>query len=148
LDRWNPHYRWIYNSEIRKTQNSYNYSSLLIYILSLGFCIQAFSKGELMKSDEKKTHVLEINERLLCPDDGLILGNGDLSVSVYHTVDRIIWRFGKGDVWDRRLDLSDDPAPITIEELAHGIKDEGWKCGPYGGPTDPVKKICAWHSLR
>ncbi|MBM3239198.1 hypothetical protein FJZ31_23130 [Candidatus Poribacteria bacterium] len=91
-----------------------------------------------MKADDKKTHVLEINERLLCPDDGLILGNGDLSVSVYQTVDRIIWRFGKGDVWDRRLDLSDNPAPITIEELAHGIKDEGWKCGPYGGPVEAL----------
>jgi hypothetical protein len=24
------------------------------------------------------------------------------------------------------LYLSDNPAPITIDELAHGIKDEGW----------------------
>lgn len=86
----------------------------------------------------KKEHVLEVNERLLCPDDGLILGNGDLSVSVYQTVDRIVWRFGKGDVWDRRLDLTDNPPPLSIEELAHGIKVEGWKCGPYGGPVEAL----------
>ncbi len=75
----------------------------------------------------QKLHVLELNQRVLYPDDGLILGNGDLSVSVYQTGDRIIWRLGKGDVWDRRHDLSDDPRPLDIEEFAHGIKVEGWK---------------------
>ncbi|MGC8642489.1 MAG: glycosyl hydrolase family 95 catalytic domain-containing protein, partial [Isosphaeraceae bacterium] len=80
-----------------------------------------------------KEHVLMLHERLLCPDDGLLLGNGDLSVSVYQTADRIVWRFGKGDVWDRRLDLSDDPKPAHIKEIAHGIEVEGWKCPPYGG---------------
>ena len=78
-------------------------------------------------------HLVELHERALTPDDGLLLGNGDLSVSVYQTVDRIIWRFGKGDVWDRRLDLTDDPKPAHIDEIAHGIAEEGWKCPPYGG---------------
>jgi len=77
-------------------------------------------------------HILKLQQRVLCPDDGLLLGNGDLSVSVYRTADRIVWRFGKGDVWDRRLDLSDDPKPAHISEIAHGIKVEGWKCPPYG----------------
>ena len=67
-------------------------------------------------------------------------GNGDLSVSVYQTADRIIWRFGKGDVWDRRLDLSDDPKPAHIDEVANGIEKEGWKCPPYGGgPVEATK---------
>ena len=70
---------------------------------------------------------------MLHSDEGLLLGNGDLSVSVYQDADRIIWRFGKGDVWDRRLDLSEDPKPAHISEIAHGIKVEGWKCPPYGG---------------
>jgi len=96
-------------------------------------------------------HTLELHERVLCPEDGLLLGNGDLSVSVYQTADRIIWRFGKGDVWDRRLDLSDDPKPAHISEIARGIEVEGWKCPPYGGPveatrgtTDPkrMKELC------
>ena len=65
-------------------------------------------------------HVLELRERVLHPEDGLLLGNGDLSVSVYQDADRIVWRFGKGDVWDRRLDLSDDPKPAHISEIAHG----------------------------
>jgi hypothetical protein len=76
---------------------------------------------------------------VLCPEDGLLLGNGDLSVSVYQAADRIVWRFGKGDVWDRRLDLRDDPKPAQIAEVAHGIKVEGWKCPPYGG--GPVEAI-------
>lgn len=83
--------------------------------------------------------MLTLTERVLCPDDGLLLGNGDLSVSVYQTADRIIWRFGKGDVWDRRLDLSDDPKPAHIREIARGIKEEGWKCPPYGGPVEATR---------
>jgi len=85
-------------------------------------------------------HVIDLQERVLTPDDGLLLGNGDLSVSVYQTADRIIWRFGKGDVWDRRLDLSDDPKPAHIDEVANGIEKEGWKCPPYGGgPVEATK---------
>ncbi len=79
------------------------------------------------------SHNIEIHDRLLAPEEGLFLGNGDLSVSVYEDVDRIVWRFGKGDVWDRRLDLSTDPRPAHISEVAHGIQVEGWKCPPYGG---------------
>lgn len=84
-------------------------------------------------------HTIELHERTLCAEDGLLLGNGDLSVSVYQTADCIVWRFGKGDVWDRRLDLSDDPKPAHIEEIARGIKEEGWKCGPYGGPVEATR---------
>jgi len=79
------------------------------------------------------SHTIHVDERLLTPEDGLLLGNGDLSVSVYQTADRIIFRFGKNDVWDRRLDLSDDPKPAHIDEITNGIEKEGWKCPPYGG---------------
>jgi len=84
-----------------------------------------------------KTHVIESNERLLCPEDGLLLGNGDFSVSVYQTRDRIIWRFGKGDVWDRRFDYAANAKPVDIEELRHGIAVERWKSPAYG--YDPRK---------
>ncbi len=77
-------------------------------------------------------HVVVVDTPVLTPEEGLLLGNGDLSVSVYQAADRIIWRLGKNDVWDRRLDLSDDPRPADIGEIARGIRDEGWKCGPYG----------------
>lgn len=87
----------------------------------------------------RATHVIEVDRPILSAEEGLLLGNGDLSVSVYQAADRIIWRFGKGDVGDRRLDLSDDPKPAHIDEIARGIAVEGWKCGPYGGPVEATK---------
>jgi hypothetical protein len=81
---------------------------------------------------EPRLHTIGATEPLLLPEDGLLLGNGDLSVSVYQDRDRILWRFGKGDVWDRRIDRSEDPPPAHIDEVAHGIAVEGWKCSPYG----------------
>ncbi len=83
-------------------------------------------------------HVIEWDGMLLTPEQGMILGNGDLSVSVYQRADRIVWRFGKGDVWDRRLDQSRDPRPAHIDELAHGLEVERWCCGPYGGPVEAL----------
>ena len=71
-------------------------------------------------------HTIEIDHLILEPEEGLLLGNGDLSVSIYQKSEQLIWRFGKNDVWDRRLDLSDSPKPAHIDEIAHGIRDEGW----------------------
>jgi len=42
-------------------------------------------------------------------------------------------------VWDRRHDVSMDPMPAHINEVAHGIEVEGWKCGPYGGPVEATR---------
>ncbi|MHB8864665.1 MAG: glycosyl hydrolase family 95 catalytic domain-containing protein [Pirellulaceae bacterium] len=98
------------------------------------------------------SHTITVTQPILVPEDGLLLGNGDLSVSVYQTRDRLIFRFGKGDVWDRRVDYSDDPQPPTIQEIAHGIGVERWKCNPYGdgeavalqGTDNPqrMKELC------
>ena len=38
-------------------------------------------------------HTIELTDLALMPEEGLLLGNGDFSVSVYQAVDRIIWRF-------------------------------------------------------
>ena len=84
-----------------------------------------------------RPQVLVLTTPILEAEDGLLLGNGDLSVSVYQSRDQIRWRFGKGDVWDRRFDASDDPRPPHIQEVAHGIAVEGWKCPPYGN-AEPV----------
>jgi len=86
-----------------------------------------------MGADAVAAHILKVDQPILDAEDGLLLGNGDLSVSVYQSRDKILWRIGKGDVWDRRLDTSDDPKPPHIDEIAHGIAEEGWKCPPYGG---------------
>ena len=71
-------------------------------------------------------HTIEIDHMVFEPEEGLLLGNGDLSVSIYQQANTIIWRFGKNDVWDRRLDTSDDAEPAHIDELVRGIRDEGW----------------------
>lgn len=80
-----------------------------------------------------KGRVLSVSTPIAEAEDGLLLGNGDLSVSVFHSANEIRWRLGKGDVWDRRFDPSGDPKPPHIKEIAHGIADEGWKSHPYGG---------------
>ena len=98
-------------------------------------------------------HIIETDAPILEPEDGLILGNGDLSVSIYQKSDLLIWRFGKVDVWDRRLDLDACPAPAHIDELARGIRDEGWVSHEFvygegqatrGKPKDEkrMKEIC------
>lgn len=97
--------------------------------------LAASARAELAPRD---SHAIELDERILRFEDGMLLGNGDFSVSVYQSADRIIWRFGKSDVWDRRLDLSDDPVPVHIDEIAHGIGVERWKCRPYGGPVEAL----------
>lgn len=107
-------------------------------LLGLVFSATTVSSLEGFERTDRDAHDIELDERILRFEDGLLLGNGDLSVSVYQSADRIIWRFGKGDVWDRRLDRSDDPRPVHIDEIAHGIKVEGWKCRPYGGPVEAL----------
>ncbi len=99
-----------------------------------------------------RTHVLTVTEPILEAEDGLLLGNGDLSVSVFQTRDTIVFRLGKGDVWDRRVDRRDDPPMAKISEIAHGIAVEHWKCTPYGdgvpvalaGTDNPqrMKELC------
>jgi len=94
---------------------------------------------------------IEIDRLVLEPEEGLLLGNGDLSVSIYQKPGQLVWRFGKNDVWDRRLDTSDDPEPAHIDELVRGIRDEGWVSKRYtaddraagratkGEPADPQR---------
>lgn len=87
----------------------------------------------------KTLHCLTVRERIPEYEDGLLLGNGDLSVSVYQKSDQIVWRFGKGDVWDRRHDTGADGPPLTMDELRHGIAVEGWKAPPYGGEVTALR---------
>ena len=125
-------------------------------ICSHGSCMLALTVCSLFSTEPTaraaelpfQTHAMVIRERVLHPEDGLLLGNGDLSVSVYQDADRIVWRFGKGDVWDRRLDLSDDPKPARISEIAHGIQVEGWKCPPYGGPVEATRGTTNSHRMK
>ncbi len=76
-------------------------------------------------------HTIEINHLVLEAQEGLLLGNGDLSVSVFQRAGELVWRFGKNDVWDRRFDMSDSPEPAHIDEVARGLLEQGWKGGGY-----------------
>ena len=80
-----------------------------------------------------KKHVIEINHVIDVPEDGLLLGNGDLSCSFLQRPGCLVWRLGKGDVWDRRVAYELDPEPAHIDEITRGIREERWCCGPYGG---------------
>ncbi|WP_302453020.1 hypothetical protein [Victivallis vadensis] len=98
-----------------------------------------------------KSHIIEIDHSVEVPEDGLLLGNGDLSCSFLQRPGCLVWRLGKGDVWDRRVAYELDPKPAHIDELTRGIRDERWCCGPYGGEVkalngaaDPerMREIC------
>ena len=110
-------------------------TAAILFVMAEFVCLIAKGGSE----DANRRHISAPERPILAAEEGLLLGNGDLSVSVYQTADTIIWRFGKGDVWDRRLDLCDNPKPAHIDELAHGIEIEGWKCGPYGGSVEATK---------
>ena len=112
--------------------------SYLWAVVTIGSTVPLLATSGASAAEPEKAalHRIELSQPVLYPEEGLLLGNGDLSVSIYQMGDKIVWRFGKGDVWDRRLDLSDDPKPAHIDEIAKGIREEGWKCGPYGGPVE------------
>lgn len=80
-------------------------------------------------------HTVEILHFVDAVEDGLLLGNGDFSCSFYQKPGQLVWRLGKSDFWDRRVDYQLDPKPAHIDELSYGIREERWCCGPYGGPV-------------
>ncbi len=84
-------------------------------------------------------HVIETNDPVLHYEDGMLLGNGDLTVSVYQRSDQIVWRFGKCDVYDRRLDISDSPEPAHFDEIRRGLVEEGWVSNSYESDANSGK---------
>jgi alpha-L-fucosidase 2 len=84
-------------------------------------------------------HILTMTRPAPAPEEGFLLGNGDLSVSIYSKPDRLIWRFGKGDVWDRRQDKDIDPEPMHIDELRRGVTEEGWVHDPETNVSKPTR---------
>ena len=73
-------------------------------------------------------HELELTERVASVEEGLVLGNGDMSASLAWIGDAFVVRFGKGDVWDRRVDMSLSPKPATQREFIDAVLKERWKC--------------------
>ena len=65
-------------------------------------------------------HVLKMDYPVSEPEEGFVLGNGDLSVCAYQTMDAIVFRFGKGDVWDRRMEYETNRPPCTVRDYIDG----------------------------
>ena len=77
-------------------------------------------------------HEVRLDHAVPRAAEGLLLGNGDLSASVGVVGEKFVVRFGKGDVWDRRLDLTDMPKPVSVREYIDGVLKEGWTCWSSG----------------
>ena len=55
----------------------------------------------------------------------LLIGNGDISALVYQQKGRFVLNLTKNDVWDARLDTSNDPPLMPIRELKEKVKTLG-----------------------
>lgn len=66
----------------------------------------------MMNRDKK--HCIVIPHTIPTLEEGLMLGNGDCSLACAQQPGRIVFQLGKGYLWDRRLDCSQNPAPARI----------------------------------
>ena len=94
-------------------------------------------------------HQITINTPIAVPDDGLVLGNGDLSVSVFQRDGEVVFKLGKGDVWDTRIELGKNPVPAHIDELVELLEEKSFSQKALGNAksskselTDRQKEIC------
>ena len=88
-------------------------------------------------------HKIIIRESVTVPEDGLILGNGDISVSVYQCGGSVVFRLGKGDVWDTRLQLDKNPKPAHIAELTDMLATKGLSCKALGSAVSNRNALSA-----
>jgi len=74
--------------------------------------------------------------------NALVLGNGDLNALLYAQGGALHMRITKNDVWDARVDTSQDPPMAVFDVAKHTWK--GGSSGPasYGRPY-PVPRVCA-----
>lgn len=78
-------------------------------------------------------HVLTIDTPVYYPGEGFLLGNGDISVSIFTRNEDVVIKLGKNDLWDSRLNLDGIPRPADINELRELIAGVNFCCdGPSG----------------
>jgi len=76
-------------------------------------------------------------------ENSLILGNGDINGILYSSGPNLILRLTKNDVWDARVDTSEDPPLLKIDIKGKKLD------GPLGGPIPswdkpyPCPRACA-----
>lgn len=56
--------------------------------------------------------------------NGLVVGNGELNAIVYVAGSNLMLRVSKNDVWDGRIDTSEDPALPTVNPATHSFARE------------------------
>ena len=62
----------------------------------------------------------------------LVLGNGDLNALLFSQGKSLKLRISKNDVWDARIDTSEDPPPARFN-----VEDHSWKGG--------ASRVPSWH---
>jgi len=60
------------------------------------------------------------------PLQGLLLGNGDLGVSLWAEGNTLVFSLGKNDVWDRRLNTSHDQPVVNLDQLIDRVTKGEW----------------------
>jgi len=63
----------------------------------------------------------------------LLLGNGDINALLYSDSGNVLLRLTKNDVWDARLDTSEDPPLLPIKRIKELAEGEWLKGGSFGG---------------
>ena len=67
-------------------------------------------------------------------EHSLILGNGDINGLLYSESGNLVLRLSKNDVWDARLDTSNDPPLLPMRRIKELAKDGSWPVGgSFGG---------------
>ena len=66
-------------------------------------------------------------------DYSLLIGNGDINALVYSDSGNLVLRLTKNDVWDARLDTSDDPPLLPIKRIKELARGDWLKDGSFGG---------------
>lgn len=85
----------------------------------------------------QSNHDFVITEPATEPLLGLLLGNGDLGVSVWADGETLVFTMGKNDVWDRRYNMSHDRPLITYDELIEKVTKGKWNF------NDPNNYYCS-----
>ncbi|MCX6874187.1 MAG: hypothetical protein NTW21_10320 [Verrucomicrobia bacterium] len=93
-------------------------------------------------------------------ENSLIVGNGDINALLYAQGDGLVLRMTKNDVWDARIDTSQDPPLTTIDINAwkKSASDGSWSSWgkPYPCPRacaqiilgTPEHAVPAWRQIR
>jgi hypothetical protein len=85
--------------------------------------------GHVLAAD---THAVATNHDFIFPQppteplQGVLLGNGDLGVSVWAEGNTLVFSLGKNDVWDRRMNTSHDKPVVTLDQVIERVTKGEW----------------------